>query len=115
MFGFEFAGLARERERKKYFAFGFRMECWLWAEKVHGTADVAIEELSLPIIGEGVSSCIIRERDLDCWVGCEFRMQCWLLAQKVHGTTDVTIENQVCISLETESVLLSLERESGSS
>ncbi|RVW14096.1 hypothetical protein CK203_099157 [Vitis vinifera] len=35
-------------------------------EKVHGTADVAIEELSLPIIGEG----------------------------KVHGTTDLTIENQ---------------------
>lgn len=63
MFGFEFAGLARERERKKSFAFEFRMECWLWAEKVHGTADVAIEELSLPIIGEGVSSCIIGERE----------------------------------------------------
>ena len=94
--------LERERERERE-----------W--NVHGTADVAIEELSLPITGEGVSSCIIRERDLDCWVGCEFRMQCWLLAQKVHGTTDLTIENQVCISLETESVLLSLERESGSS
>lgn len=40
------------------------MECWLWAEKVHGTADVAIEELSLPIIGEGVSSCIIGEREI---------------------------------------------------
>ncbi|RVW79968.1 hypothetical protein CK203_047465 [Vitis vinifera] len=54
--------LERERERERE-----------W--NVHGTADVAIEELSLPITGEGVSSCIIRERDLDCWVG-----------YKIHGT-----------------------------
>lgn len=91
----------------------------------HATWLLAIDMLfqigdhSRPAAGPILESirCLFWDWAKICWVNvnlCVWFLVCLVgfwgrLAEMVHGITDVTIENRVYISLEIESVLLSLE------